>query len=365
MMKIILISFASFSNSQKISKEGEMCGGMLSDPHQCVNGLECVNTRGPMIADAPGVCHPKCETFRDSWGECVPKNCDIWNNGCNVCKIKDNKLTECSENKCMEKKHQGKCDSYSTSKPIKDTFAECNNLYDLISRMNKVCCANEGGECKTSFPQRCSAECSSIVNVVFKDCKELTKHIGLDKESGWVDFMDKCKKHDTNDIDIKIPEKCSTWYDGCNTCSIRDGKINMCTMRMCIRKGNPYCKQYHRANEQHHEQGRQCFDGKDNDGDGKSDCDDSDCRLYGRCRHKGGSEHGRMCFDGKDNDHDGKSDCDDSDCQKDPRSARRCRRTETGAECRDGRDNDHDGKVDCADPDCKKDPLNKGKCNNH
>jgi len=134
---------------------------------------------------------------------------------------------------------------------------------------------------------------------------------------------------------------------------------------MCIRKGNPYCKQYHRANEQHHEQGRQCFDGKDNDGDGKSDCDDSDCRLYGRCRHKGGSEHGRMCFDGKDNDHDGKSDCDDSDCQKDPRSAWRCRRTETGAECRDGRDNDHDGKVDCADPDCKKDPLNKGKCNNH
>ena len=85
MFKIILISFASFSNSQKISKEGEMCGGMLSDPHQCANGLECVNTRGPMIADAPGVCHPKCETFRDSWGECVPKNCDIWNNGCNVC----------------------------------------------------------------------------------------------------------------------------------------------------------------------------------------------------------------------------------------------------------------------------------------
>ena len=67
-----------------------------------------------------------------------------------------------------------------------------------------------------------------------------------------------------------------------------------------------------------------------------------------------------MCFDGKDNEHDGKSDCDDSDCQKDPRSAWRCRRTLRNVEIRD---NDHDGKVDCADPDCKKDPLNKGKCN--
>ena len=84
------------------------------------------------------------------------------------------------------------------------------------------------------------------------------------------------------------------------------------------------------------------------------------------CRRiKVDTRRGRLCFDGKDNDHDGKSDCDDSDCKRDPRSAWRCRRTETGAECRDGRDNDHDGKVDCADPDCKKDPLNKERCNNH
>ena len=73
MMKIILISFVSFSNSQKISKEGETCGRMMSPTmvHQCGPGLECAYTKGPMIADAPGVCHPKCDTVRDSWGECV------------------------------------------------------------------------------------------------------------------------------------------------------------------------------------------------------------------------------------------------------------------------------------------------------
>ena len=39
--------------------------------------------------------------------------------------------------------------------------------------------------------------------------------------------------------------------------------------------------------------------------DGTSDCDDVDCKIYGRCRHMGGHETGRLCFDGKDNDHDG------------------------------------------------------------
>jgi len=47
----------------------------------------------------------------------------------------------------------------------------------------------------------------------------------------------------------------------------------------------------------------QCFDGKDGDGDGKVDCEDSDCRC----------ERG-LCDDGIDNDGDGSVDCDDNDC---------------------------------------------------
>ena len=288
LINTLILGFIQITNSQKLSKDGEICGGRLKEPHNCLSNLECVYTSGPMIADAPGLCHPKCETFRDSWGECVPKNCNIWNDGCNTCTIKDGKLSKCTEQKCIEKKRQGKCDSYSTDKPIKDTFAQCNNLYDLISRMNKVCCSNEGGECKDGFPHKCSVECSSIVNVIFKDCGQITQYIGLTKQSGWNDFINKCKKHDTNDIEVKIPEKCSTWYDGCNRCSIINGKINMCTMRMCIRKGNPYCLQY--GNQNQHERGRQCFDGKDNDGDGKKDCDDPDCkgdpRSARRCNRK-------------------------------------------------------------------------------
>jgi hypothetical protein len=106
-----------------------------------------------------------------------------------------------------------------------------------------------------------------------------------------------------------------------------------------------YCK--------HTETGRECFDGLDNDGDGHKDCSDQDClnnpAIRARCRaqHRHiNHETGRQCFDGLDNDHDHLYDCDDPDCRRDPRAALRCARTETGKECFNGRDDDRDGKKD-------------------
>ena len=165
------------------------------------------------------------------------------------------------------------------------------------------------------------------------------------------------------------------------------------------------------------------------------------------------TETKRECFNHRDDDHDGKTDCQDPDCQKDPRSKRHCQNmarhhngnnnhngnnkaqctlggimgialvcgnantndrafcrstcyrqldpfikkcqnspamssakallgvaaemtkkcdrngggrdnphTETKRECFDGKDNDHDGKSDCADPDCMKDKRVRQRC---
>ena len=46
----------------KLSQQGEICGGFTKTPYKCGKGLECVNTHGPMIADAPGACHAICKT---------------------------------------------------------------------------------------------------------------------------------------------------------------------------------------------------------------------------------------------------------------------------------------------------------------
>ena len=367
MFKVVFSLFSLFTMSYsqgKVSQEGGICGGLMVPNmiHTCAEPLECVYTKGPMIADAPGTCHPKCETKRDAWGNCIPKNCEVWNDGCNTCQFHNNKLA-CSENKCYDAKHAAKCEKYSTKS---SDFFHCSKYLDELSRINQVCCAGErGGTCMNGFPEKCSTECSSIINLLFNDCNDLLQITGLDKQKGWDNFYEKCKKINGHSKTV-IPKNCATWFDGCNRCSVRDGKVRFCTRRACLRMEDPACLNYHNNNHKRRETGRECFDGKDNDGDGLKDCEDSDCRIYGRCRHVGGHERGRMCFDKKDNDGDGLKDCDDDDCRRDPRLRRYCaRHTETGRECFDGRDNDHDGKVDCKDENCQHDPRARLHCRNN
>jgi hypothetical protein len=56
------------------SNEGESCGGYTLPANQmrCSPNLECANTMGPMIADAPGNCMRPCKSghTRDSYGNC-------------------------------------------------------------------------------------------------------------------------------------------------------------------------------------------------------------------------------------------------------------------------------------------------------
>jgi hypothetical protein len=51
-----------------------------------------------------------------------------------------------------------------------------------------------------------------------------------------------------------------------------------------------------------------CTDGVDNDGDGSTDCADTDCIIAPICNPE------TVCDDGIDNDSDGLTDCDDLDC---------------------------------------------------
>ena len=82
---------------------------------RCMKGLDCANTMGPMIADAPGQCVPKCTTFRDQWGNCVPggansrNGCKTWFDGCNTCHVTVDRsthgghLTACTKKRCYRK----------------------------------------------------------------------------------------------------------------------------------------------------------------------------------------------------------------------------------------------------------------------
>ena len=112
----LVIGFLSFAVApppapapppSKLSQEGEICGGFTKTPYKCGKGLECVNTHGPMIADAPGTCHAICKTKRDEWGNCVPKNCEVWYDGCNTCSVTNGEANMCTMMYCFTQKITG------------------------------------------------------------------------------------------------------------------------------------------------------------------------------------------------------------------------------------------------------------------
>ena len=87
-----------------------------------------------------------------------------------------------------------------------------------------------------------------------------------------------------------------------------------------------------------------CGDGTDNDGDGLTDCEDSDCALVAGCAV---SDTELDCTNGIDDDGDLLTDCDDSDCVGGPGCG------EPLVElCDNSLDDDGDGMTDCADADC-------------
>lgn len=327
-MKLIslfgLIKLVYSQVNTNIVSEGSICGGMIVDGTRSVCGvnLECVYTLGPMIADAPGFCRPTCPTVRDQWGNCVPDNCEVWNDGCNICSYDKsiNSLVSCTEEVCYTSTHEANCDRYSTDE---NSFFHCSQSFDVISQLNDVCCTS-GDLCLTGFPDRCSPECASLVNLIFTNCAPVLNIGDITDKSGFREFHQKCLDTSNSGGAKDIPVNCAVWYDGCNTCSVSDGDINFCSRRMCLTMGEQSCREHHSSTNDDRESGATCFDGIDNDRDGLSDCDDPDCSIYGRCRRTTDSEEGRECFDGIDNDGDGLTDCEDNDCLRDPRASAHC-----------------------------------------
>jgi hypothetical protein len=92
-----------------------------------------------------------------------------------------------------------------------------------------------------------------------------------------------------------------------------------------------------------HEHGDTCHDGIDNDGDGATDGEDSDCQPKPECN------------DGVDNDGDGKVDADDPGCSNPGDDSEDSDGDGGGGgdTCTDGQDNDGDGATDGADTECQ------------
>jgi len=66
----------------------------------------------------------------------------------------------------------------------------------------------------------------------------------------WCDSTDSCvRTWETpcpllTDTSNTIPLDCVSWYDGCNTCSVSNGSVELCTMMYCYSPQSPACLAY-------------------------------------------------------------------------------------------------------------------------
>ncbi|MSP16457.1 MAG: hypothetical protein EXR73_07590 [Myxococcales bacterium] len=88
-----------------------------------------------------------------------------------------------------------------------------------------------------------------------------------------------------------------------------DGELTVFRLYLCVCDGTDGC-----------EFGAACGDGVDNDGDGLTDCIDSDCTSAAVC----GPTSETVCDDGLDDEGDGAIDCADSECALAPRCMAGC-----------------------------------------
>ncbi|MBU1410832.1 hypothetical protein KKC22_04880 [Myxococcota bacterium] len=101
-----------------------------------------------------------------------------------------------------------------------------------------------------------------------------------------------------------------------------------------------------------------CNDAKDNDGDGRVDCYDTDCANDAACATNN-VNNPEICNNSIDDDGDTLVDCLDTvDCA----TATNCQATQEN--CTNGQDDDGDGAIDCNDTDCATAPnCQTGSCN--
>ena len=111
--------------------EGYTCGGLVYDEGSCEGGLECVQTMGPYVADAPGTCQPICNTVRDNWGNCVTEGCKTWFDSCNTCIVNEDYELICTEEICYHGISSAICiDGEGTITPDPIIPKNCVTWYD-------------------------------------------------------------------------------------------------------------------------------------------------------------------------------------------------------------------------------------------
>jgi len=154
-------------------------------------------------------------------------DCMTWFDGCNTCKCENGTKTMCTRKWCA-RYEQAKCMDEDEPEDEKN----CNTREVWTAEKKKWCCENKDLGCAPRI--QCPRDCSSW----YDGCNTCTCKYG---------FLGACterfcfRKTEPKCLDDQCPRDCSSWYDGCNTCRCENGQITACTKRACLVKRPAKC----------------------------------------------------------------------------------------------------------------------------
>ena len=273
MIKLFLFPLLSnFVKSDIISEGGQR------DPHNCLTGggyswcessNECIRQWETPCEDNYQDCNDCLRRQREGENIACPVSCDIVS-------INDPCSSGCPPPvPCPAPPQESNCDYIP---PLSDKCG-CIMGCGTINCSREPTISQEGESCGgfTMRPQICAEnlECVYTMGPYIADapgtcqqpCLTIRDQWGncIDKFcSSWYDGCNTCSVdknqigsctemlcyESTNEpscLEYRIPDNCASWYDGCNTCSVNNGKASACTYMMCFVNNKPDCLSYYRS----------------------------------------------------------------------------------------------------------------------
>jgi hypothetical protein len=172
----------------------------------------------------------------------IPENCVSWFDGCNNCQVENGEITACTEMAC-EEYSEPRC----TELTGEDSVDEDGIDEEVDSEESSPATGEVPNNCTSWFDgcNTCMVENGEIGGCTKKACfeNEAPKCLAFSDDEASEEEAPENPTEENQEAAI-IPENCTGWFDGCNNCSVENGKVGACTMMYCENPTEPMCTQF-------------------------------------------------------------------------------------------------------------------------
>jgi len=167
----------------------------------------------------------------------IPETCSVWYDGCNTCQVMENGELACTKMACAQME-KPMCKVYEKVITIADYTVDCVWVWPMECLLVKDGDWNSNSDWVNFY--------NSIEWFEYIEWYErtlLVEETHLDPNVVPADASSiSWKLKEVVNITAEVPESCSVWFDGCNTCSGGGNGMMACTMMACSWEPlMPYC----------------------------------------------------------------------------------------------------------------------------